>query len=272
MQEGFLDIFSAFLAVSGLGILFGIGLAYASKVFAVKKDELIEELEDALPGLNCGACGYAGCSSYAEVIAGGDEEDLTLCAPGGEPTAFKIAELMGKEVSFNSDKKVAQVFCKGDRETSTYQFDYNGIKDCNALYALYGGDKTCPFGCLGLGSCIKVCPTDAIKYYKKGLVFVEKDMCITCGKCVDICPTGVMQMLPLSADCYVACNSTDKAGKVRKYCKVGCTGCTLCVKKSPEGGFFIENFLSRIDYSKNGERKAASEKCPPKCIVKNKEI
>ncbi len=272
MLEGFIAIFSAFLTVSGLGILFGIGLAYASKVFAVKKDIIIDELEAALPGLNCGTCGYVGCFSYAEAIAGKTEEDLTLCAPGGEPSAVAIADLMGKEVTYDSEKEVAQVFCRGGKETSTYKFDYSGVADCNALYSLYGGDKTCLFGCLCLGSCIKVCPVDAIKYDKMGLVFVEKDKCISCEKCVDICPTGVMQMLPVTADYFVACNSTDKAGKVRKYCKVGCTGCTLCVKKSPEGGFIVENFLSRIDYSKNSERKLAVEKCPPKCIIKNEEI
>lgn len=272
MLDGFLNILSSFFAVSGLGILFGVGLAFASKALAVIKDKLVEELEAALPGLNCGACGYAGCSSYAEAIAAKKEEELTLCAPGGEPSAVKIADLMGKEITFDSEKKVAQVFCRGSKEASTYKFEYNGVLDCNALYALYGGDKTCPYGCLGFGSCIKVCPVNAIKYDKKGLIFVEKDKCISCGKCIDICPTGVMQMLPLNADYYVACSSTDKAGKVRKYCKVGCTGCTLCNKKSPDGGFIIDNFLSRIDYSAKGDRKAAVEKCPPKCIIKNEEI
>ena len=67
-----MTILFAFLVVGFLGALLGIGLGFASKALSVKKDERIEELEAALPGLNCGACGYAGCASYADAVANGD--------------------------------------------------------------------------------------------------------------------------------------------------------------------------------------------------------
>jgi electron transport complex protein RnfB len=262
-------ILAAFLSVSGLGLTFGLLLAVASKLLAVQKDELIERLENALPGLNCGACGYAGCVSYAEAIARDKETEINLCAPGGESVMNKLAEITGREVSLSKEKMVTQVHCRGGRKTSLYHFDYKGVKDCNALFALYGGDKVCPYGCLALGSCIQVCPVDAIGYDDEGLVWVDKIECIGCGKCIEVCPTGVMQFIPYKADYIVACNSIDKGGKVKKYCSVGCIGCKICEKKSPQGGYKVENFLARIDYSQKGERENGAIKCPSKCIIKN---
>ena len=263
-----LNILFAFLSVSLLGGLLGLGLAVASKFFAVKKDERVELAESALPGLNCGACGFAGCSGYAEAIIEKGAE-LTLCAPGGGTTLRRLSEIMGVEVSVTeSTRMVAQIKCRGGRETAKYKFDYTGLKDCNALHALYGGDKVCSYGCLGLGSCIKVCPVDAIDYDSKGLVVIDPDACIACGKCIEICPTGVIGYVPHGADYLVACNSKDKGALVRKYCSVGCIGCKLCEKKSPDGGYVIEDFLASIDYEKKGDRSAGAEACPSKCIVR----
>lgn len=267
----------AFLTVSGLGLLFGAGLAVAASVLTVKKNELLAKIEEALPGLNCGACGFAGCVSYAEAIAQNDPSatdstPLTLCKPGGEAVVKSLSEITGVEVEITEDKQVTQVHCRGGRQVAQIKFDYSGIPDCNALYSMYGGDKVCPFGCLGLGSCIRVCPVDAISYDSIGLVWVDKNKCISCGLCVDICPTRVMQWVPVGADYFVACNSTDKGAVVKKYCSVGCIGCKLCEKKSPEGGFQVESFLARIDFQVKGEREEAAKACPPKCIIENPTI
>ena len=265
-----LRVVYSLLSVSGLGILFGIGLAVASRLMAVKKETQTINLEEALPGLNCGTCGYAGCTAYADAIAGEQETLLSLCLPGGEETAGKLAEIMGVEVDFSAKKKVAQVHCGGSRETAAVNYEYHGLKDCNALYAVFGGDKTCPYGCLGLGSCVRVCPVDAISYTKQGLVWVDSEKCITCGQCIDICPTGVMQYVPYEADLIVACSSKDKGPVVKKYCSSGCIGCKLCERKSPDGGYKVEDFLARIDYTAEGDRKPGAEACPPKCIVQNR--
>ena len=263
----FLKILSAFLSVGALGALLGVGLYVASKFLSVKKDERIQAVEEALPGLNCGACGFAGCEGYAEAIATSDEV-LDLCKPGGPDAVTELGRIMGKAVEVSQDKMVAQVHCRGGRDTAEYIFDYEGISDCNAATQLYGGAKKCGYGCLGLGSCIKVCPVDAITRDEIGLVRVDRDACVSCGKCVDICPTGVMRMIPYEAEVIVACNSTDKGGVVRKYCKVGCIGCKKCERSSPDGGFSVEDFLARIDYSQGGERDSAVEVCPTKCIVR----
>jgi len=268
----FMKVLWAFLSVGVLGAVFGVGLQIASRFFAVKKDERTQKVEEALPGRNCGACGYAGCASYAEAIVTSKEEvPLNLCKPGGAGTAATLGEIMGREVAFSKEKLVAQVHCRGGRETSEYDFEYEGVVDCNAAMQLYGGPKRCPYGCLGLGSCIKVCPVDAIDYDESGLVWVDRDLCISCGKCIDICPTGVMKWIPYEADVIVACNSKDKGNVVRKYCKVGCIACGKCTRSSPEGGFVVENFLAHIDYSKTGERDSAVKDCPTKCIIRTVE-
>jgi Na+-translocating ferredoxin:NAD+ oxidoreductase RNF subunit RnfB len=264
----FMKILWAFLSVGLLGALFGVGLFIASRFFAVKKDERIEKVEAALPGLNCGACGFAGCESYAEAIVTDEETALDLCKPGGPEAVTDLGRIMGREVEVSEEKLVAQVHCRGGQESAEYDFDYEGIEDCNAASLLYGGAKRCPHGCLGLGSCVKVCPVDAIDYDDSGLVWVDRNLCISCGKCIDVCPTGVMKWIPYDAEVMVACNSTDKGGVVRKYCKVGCIGCARCNRSSPDGGFVIEDFLAHIDYSKEGERDSAVEACPTKCIIR----
>ena len=47
--------------VAGIGLVLGLGLAIASKIMAVPVDEKAEAITEALPGANCGACGYSGC-------------------------------------------------------------------------------------------------------------------------------------------------------------------------------------------------------------------
>ncbi len=261
-----IKVLYAFISVAALGGVLGVGLAIASRVLAVKKDARIEKVEAALPGLNCGACGYAGCSSYAEAIVE-EEAPLTQCTPGGADVAKALAEIMGQEVAVSSEKKVAQVHCRGTHETSSYMFEYRGIQDCNALHLYFNGDKECKYGCLGLGSCIQVCPVEAIDYDDQGCVWIDRDKCISCGKCIDVCPTGVIKWVPYEADYIVACNSNDKGGRVKKYCSVGCIGCKICEKKSPEGGFVVENFLSTIDFSAQGDRNEAAKACPTNCII-----
>ncbi|MFO8063532.1 MAG: RnfABCDGE type electron transport complex subunit B [Spirochaetota bacterium] len=259
-------ILYAILVVGLLGALFGIALGCASDTPAGKTDERVGAVERALPGLNCGACGYAGCRAYAEAIVH-QNEVLTLCGPGGFDARAAITKITGQEFDPTARKWVTQVHCRGGAGVTSYEFEYQGLKDCNALHLLYGGNMRCKEGCLGLGSCVRVCPVDAIDYDEAGKVWVDKDACTSCGTCVDICPTGVMKWVPYTADYIVACNNTDSGKNVRTYCTVGCIACELCERSSPTGGYVIENNLARIEFRYVGDRSAGAEKCPTKCIV-----
>jgi Na+-translocating ferredoxin:NAD+ oxidoreductase subunit B len=267
-----MDVFgitmASLITTGTLGIVFGVILAFSARIFHVEKDERAGLIEQALPGLNCGTCGFVGCVAYAQAVLGGDTA-LTLCLPGGEDTALKIAAVMQAQVEFTKAKMVAQVHCRGGKAVSKDAFSYNGVRDCNALHALYGGDKQCKYACLNLGSCMRVCPVDAIDYDSAGLVWVNRDACIGCGKCVDVCPTKVMRFIPCGADMIVACNSRDKGPVTRRYCPVGCIACKICEAESPEGGYAVVDFLSVIDYARSGEREKAAVKCPPQCIIPN---
>ena len=88
------SITSALIVMGGLGLLFGIGLAIASRVFFVKKDPRVEQIEEALPGAHCGACGAPGCSGYAEGVVEGKYE-VNGCTAGGNKVAAEISKIMG---------------------------------------------------------------------------------------------------------------------------------------------------------------------------------
>ncbi|MBN2618741.1 MAG: RnfABCDGE type electron transport complex subunit B [Spirochaetales bacterium] len=260
-----LGILFAIISIGILGALLGALLSFASEKLKVEEDERVKNLEAILPQYNCGACGYSGCSGYADAVINGGEE-INKCTPGGESLLVSISALLGVEAT-NKERMVAQVHCRGGQETSKDQYNYDGIKDCNAKYQLYSGDKLCKFGCLGDGSCINVCPVNAISYDEDNLVWVDKDKCVGCEKCVDICPTNVMKMIPYTADYIVACSSQEKGKDVKNKCSVGCIACSICVRKFPEAGFVVDKNLSSVDYTIKSDRTAVSEACPVKCII-----
>ncbi len=258
----FLNILVALAALGGLGALFGFSLGFFGP-----RGGSPDRIGDALPGLNCGVCGYAGCEAYAGALAK-KKVDPGLCLPGGEKVEKTLAKILGVEVSYTEETMV-QVHCRGGEGTAEYLFSYRGLDDCRALYMLFGGDKECKFSCLGQGSCIKVCPREAIFRDRGGLIRVDRERCDMCGRCLDVCPTGVLRRIPKAADFIVACNSTDKGPVTAAICSVGCTACRACEKRSPEGGFEVDNYLARINYRRRGDRNGAVMACDPKCIVPN---
>lgn len=272
-MDGILRILFAFLSTSAFAALLGLGLAVAARKFKVEKDKKVEELIEVLPGLNCGACGYAGCESYAEALSSGSDEDASKCSPGGAEVRSGLGKALGLEVDGSAVRMVARLACAGGDGVAVREFLYNGYQDCEAAKIHFDGDKGCKHGCLGLGSCVKSCPVDAISYTNDGLVKVDPDKCIGCEICVAVCPTGSMKMIPAETQWFVACNSTDKAKVTKSLCSVGCIGCRICERKYPDAGFIVTENLSVLDYTvKNGEQQAAAaDACPPKCIIRTKE-
>jgi len=243
----------------GLGALMGLLLAVASKIFEIKTDERVEAIKDCLPGANCGGCGYAGCSGYAEAVVKG-EAPVNGCTVGGGEVAKKVAGIMGVEAS-ETVKMRAQVMCSGTSEYSKKKYIYEGVLDCVAAARLGGGDRICPNGCVGLGTCVAACPFSAITVVN-GVAVVDYHECQGCGVCVKACPKGLIKLIPFDSKHWVGCMSVDDGKTTRKYCDVGCISCKLCEKGCPEGAIKVENFNANIDYTKCTGCDHCVNKCP----------
>lgn len=256
------------LGLGSLGLLFGMFLAYASKKFSVEVDPKVEQILDVLPGANCGGCGYPGCSGYAEAVARG-EADMTLCAPGGPEVVEKIAEILGVENDASSKPVIAAVQCRGGNEEAKTRFQYQGISDCTAAQLIDGGNKACLYGCLGLGTCVKSCPFDAIHMGPNGLPIVDEAKCTGCGNCVQACPRDIITLIPIDQKIYLGCVSHDKGKSVKTICSVGCIGCSMCSrpKVTPSGAIVMDNNLPIIKDIYAEDLPVAVKKCPTNSFV-----
>lgn len=254
-------------AVIGIiGLVCGAALAFVAAKFAVKENPLAAAALEALPGANCGGCGFAGCADYAKAIAEKDAP-LNMCAPGGAATAAKLAEITGR-AALEVEPMTAVVLCGGDSSAAKRKFDYNGIAECSAANSTAGGDKTCPYGCLGYGSCVRACANGAISVVNRVAV-VDPSKCGACGACVKACPRGLIKLVPKKHSFHVLCSSKDKGPAVRQYCSNGCIGCRICTKLDETGAFTADGFLAKVDYSKApAVNEALPEKCPGHCIRK----
>lgn len=255
-------LINAVLTLAALGLLAGLGLGLAARVFEVKIDPRVEEIDAALPQFNCGACGYAGCADYAKAVVGG--EDPALCAPGGPNVSARVAAIMGEEVT-EKEKLVAFVMCGGSDSLAKKKFIYNGVSDCISANLVAGGDKACSYGCLGLGTCAHVCPVDAI-VVEDGLARVLPELCIACRKCVEACPKNIIKMVPAARAVHVVCSSKDKGPVVRKVCKVGCIGCRRCTKAVDNEQIVMDGMLAVVDYKKPLLTPEPAEVCPTNAI------
>ena len=256
------NIIAAVAVLGILGLAFGIALSLASIFFAVKEDERIKKISDILPGANCGACGFAGCEAFAKAVVEGTANPAG-CSAGGEETADKISEIIGRDADFI--KQIARVKCSGACETSPNRFEYSGIGDCRTAVRLGGGPKACQYGCMGLGTCAKVCPQDAISF-ETGIAKIDESLCIACGKCISVCPKNLIKLVPSTAKYFVACASKDKGAEMKGVCSGGCIGCKICEKNCPEDAIEVENNLAKIITHKCKNCGICKEKCPKKII------
>lgn len=255
-----------FIFLAGLGAIFGIGLAFAAQKFAVKVDPKVEMVRDVLPGANCGACGFAGCQGYAEAVVTKPEVPPNLCAPGKATVAEAVARITGKAAAA-VEPNFARIMCQGGWSKSIKRFKYEGVHDCRAAVLAGGGDKACMYGCLGYGTCAKVCPFGAITMNEDHLPVVDITKCTGCRKCEQACPKKVIEVLPASRQVLVACHSKDKGPETKKNCSVGCIACGKCVKICPFDAPSITTNLSRIDLNKCKVCGLCVSPCPTGAIV-----
>ncbi len=272
------SLFQSLIAVSGvtvLGIFFGIVLSIAKKKLYVEKDPRIDEVLAALPGANCGACGFPGCAAYAEKIVSAGAE-INLCPVGGPDCAACIAAIMGKE-SGTLVRKLARVQCHGGLYNTRNKFEYEGPLSCSAAQQTGGGFRVCSYGCLGLGDCVRACPFDAITMGDDRLPKVNIDRCTGCGKCVEACPRDILVLTPATQQVWVECCNREKGALMKEGCAVGCIGCKLCITKACklvfadnpdiESAITVDNFLARVDGSICINCGKCAEVCPQKVIT-----
>lgn len=246
-----------------LGAAAGILLTVASKLLFVKSDETVEKITEALPGANCGGCGYSGCEGYANAVAKG-EAPPNLCKPGGAPVTVAVSEIMGV-AAVVQEREYAYVKCNGNCEATGDKFIYIGTDSCAAVEKFYNGKGKCSSGCHGLGDCVKACEYNAI-CVKNGVAVVNPDACTACERCVKVCPNHLIALIKESQKYIVTCSSTDSGKITRAACQNGCIACGLCAKKCPSEAIAVSANHAIIDPNKCTGCGICAEACPVKCI------
>ncbi|MHC4646529.1 MAG: RnfABCDGE type electron transport complex subunit B [Planctomycetota bacterium] len=255
------------LTMLGLGTGFAIVLLIASIKLKVEVDPKVEQIHAALPNLDCGACGFAGCGSYAKAVLE-DPELIGKCAPGGPQTSEKIAAVLNLQVSDSGPQRRPIVHCRAHTADRTYYAEYQGIPSCTAVNAL-PNVQACKFGCLGYGDCTRACKFDAL-HVVDGLATVDYEKCTGCTACAKACPRNIIEMVPFGHEnmMTVACRNRETGKVTRSMCKVGCIGCGICAKQSDI--FTVEDNFARLDhvkYQPDDKTETAMTKCPTGVIV-----
>ena len=233
-----------FLLLLGLGC--SIVLAFASRAFYVWEDPKVLAITDALPGANCGGCGNPGCASAAEAIAAGNAS-ASICVAGGFEVAQAVGEIMGETVE-EREPEFSWTSCSYGVGKAEPRFTYNGASDCEAAVMLYGGSKVCPIGCIGLGTCVKVCQFGALSIGDDNLPLVDYNRCVGCGACVDACPKNIVSLT----------SQTQRI--VKEYVTDECTA--PCQRACPTG-INIPGYINEIRKGNYEEAlRVIKEKCP----------
>lgn len=257
------DVLTALMVVTAIGLVAAVLLALASHFLSVKEDEKVISVRSALPGANCGACGFAGCDEYAKAVAAGEAE-VNLCIPGAQNVSDELSKILGVKGG-TAEKKVAFVGCNGTSDATSTTFDYQGVKTCKASSMVYAGPNACAFGCIGCGDCALVCPVNAI-CVDDGVARVNKNICIGCGLCVKECPKNIINLVPFDAKFAVMCNNMNKGAVSRKLCKNSCIGCKKCELNCPNNAIKVTDNFASIDYSLCNSCGKCAEVCVTGCI------
>jgi Na+-translocating ferredoxin:NAD+ oxidoreductase RNF subunit RnfB len=258
------------LSLGGIGAVSAIILYFISQKFQVEEDSRIEEVEAALPGANCGGCGFPGCRAFAAACVKADSLENLACPVGGMPTMEKVANILGK-TAMPVEPLIAVVRCGGSCGHRERTNRYDGVKSCAIVHNLYGGEPDCSWGCLGYGDCENSCTFDAIHINPITLLpEVDEEKCTACGACVKACPKNIIQLRKKghkSRRIYVNCVNQDKGAVNKKVCDVACIGCSKCFNVCAYDAISIHNNLAYIDDKKCTLCRKCVEVCPTNSIL-----
>lgn len=266
-------ILIAVIVLGAIALVSAVVLYITSKRFAVYEDPRLETITEALPGANCGGCGFPGCGGMADaLVKGADAGSIEglFCPVGGQKVMENVADLLGMTVE-KTDPMVAVVRCNGTCENRPRIAEYNGLRTCAAIHATGAGETACGFGCLGCGDCVSACQFEAIHMNPEtGLPEVDDEKCTACGACVKACPRSIIELRkkgPKNRRIYVQCVNKDKGPAAMKACKVSCIACGKCFKACKFDAITIENNLSYIDYNKCKMCRKCVNECPTHAIT-----
>lgn len=263
--------------LAGLGCVAAVILYFVSQKFKVYEDPKIGEVEEVLPGANCGGCGFAGCHAMAEALAKADDLSSLSCPVGGAAVMSQVATILGKTVA-ETAPKVAVVRCAGcivgEKATREKVVNYDGAKSCAIAATHYAGETTCTYGCLGHGDCVRACQFDAIHVNPEtGIVEVDEEKCVACGACAKACPKQIIEIRykgrvvkEVARRVWVNCVNKDKGAAAMKACKGSCIGCGKCQKVCKFDAITIENNLAYIDPEKCKACGMCINECPKHSI------
>jgi electron transport complex protein RnfB len=160
-------LLAAIISLTVLGLVLGFLLGLAARHLKVEGNPLVAEIEQLLPGAQCGQCGFPGCAGAAQALAN-SEAPVTLCPPGGRAVVQALAAKLGVEA------------------------DLSGVQESVPMIAEVQEEI-----CIGCTRCFKVCPTDAIMGAAQQIHSVFREACTACGKCEEVCPTESIKLQPI---------------------------------------------------------------------------